>query len=197
MALDPLQKRRIYDDYIAAAPGNKEFEGWCVSTGEKYGISWKAVRNTVIVYRELEDLTLRQATASESIKLATMAGATRAEAFKTLARGMKATTKKVFVNKDGNIVGTELFPDHAAQIRAAEATLKALGANEPEKVQVDLPGDPTKLSHDDLAAEIARLSKQVAGIAEGAKGQEGGDVLPVLPSELHEHEGRAGSGEPV
>lgn len=195
--LDPLQKRRIYDDYLADAPGNKQFEGWCVLTSEKYGTSWMKVRDVVVAFRELEDLTMRSATVSESIKLATMAGATRAEAFRTLARGMKAQTKKVIINKDGNVVDTLITPDFAVQVRAAEATLKALGANEPEKIAVEIADDPTKLSHDQLAEEIARLAKQVTGATEGAKGQESAGEPAILPAQLHEDEGRAGSSESV
>ena len=192
-----LQKRRIYDDFLRDDPTPRDFEVWCVVTAEKYGTTFGRVRNIIAEYAELEDLTMRKATVSEARKLASLAGATLSEAYKTLARGMKASTKKVVTNKEGAVVDVIKHPDYATQVRAATEVLKSQGAYEPQKIDVNLPNDPTKLSNDQLLAEIRNLSQQIVGAPEGAEGAAGGTEPAVLPDELHADEGRAGSGEPV
>lgn len=197
MALNILHKRRIYDDYLQDAPSNKGFEQWCFVTGEKYGVKPSVVRNVILQYRELEDLTLRQALVTESQRIAAMAGATRAEAFKALARGLHASNRRVITNKDGTIVDVLKTPDYGTQVRAAVEVLKSQGAYEPEKLTVEIEGDPTKLSNEQLLAEIRELAKQVAPAAAGAESAESGAGLPVLDEALHQDEGRAGSDPAV
>jgi hypothetical protein len=195
--LNVLQKRRIYDDYVTASPSPKEFERWCDETAAKYGCKVVQVKNVVVQYSELEDLTMRAAKISEGRKLAALAGATQAEAYKTLARGMKASNKRVITNKEGQIVDVISQPDYPSQIRAAVEVLKSQGAYEAQKIEIDMSNDPTKMSDANLSDEIRRLSDQIAGIAQGGAGKESGAGLPVLADELHADPGRAGSGESV
>lgn len=171
-------KRRVYDDFLAADLPRGYGEIWYETKAEEIGVSAQTVRTWIAYYREL-DRECIGGSSTPAQNIASLVGATIAEAVRTLGRNLKAHNVKVITDRDGNVVERVYTPNHEAQNSAAEKILKIHGAFAPEKHSVDVraANDPSVMSDEQLDAELERF--------QGAKSQRStvteGTAHPALP----------------
>lgn len=201
--IPPYETKDVLDAYERDRPAaGHEFASWVEATAAAVGIQGSRVRRIILDYTDGFLHSVRAQSNTYAQRVAATLGGGIEDAIQTLQEGLRASKKRVFVDKKTGEVQVYETEDWATRANCASKLIDIHGGWAPQRIEVDSRTITATISTEDLLKQLDQMKREYRKIAQsesartlaapeavgddgGVEGADGGGRLLLLADGMH------------